>query len=94
MTLSEFNSNGVAVDGPWRTPDNWPYQSPDADQFYMACVINTVVTTKQVCQAMWQYDEFVVVFSSIMDPDLMTLEQFKGVVKEIDQIMASYLGGK
>jgi hypothetical protein len=91
MALSEFNSNSVAVEGPWRTPSDWFYQSPDADQFYMACVINTVVTTKQVCEAMWQYDEFVVVFSSIMDTDLMTLEQFKGVVTEIDQIMVSYL---
>lgn len=92
--LRWFNSNSIAIDRPWREPDGWSYSSPDANEFHVACTINNVVTTKEVCQAIWQYDEFVIVFGSVIRQELMTMEQFESVVREIDRIMASYLRGK
>ena len=89
--LSEFNDNSIAIDEPWREPEGWSYSSPDADKFHVACTINNIVTPKRVCAAMWQCDEFVIVFSSSIRPELMTIEQFGGVIREIDQIMVSYL---
>lgn len=89
---SEFNSNSIAVDEPWQTPPELvSFKSRMADQYYVACTINNIAGPKQVCEFMAQYDEFVVIFSSGIRPGIMTIEQFKDVIGEIDQIMVTFL---
>lgn len=90
--LSEFNSNSIGVDEPWRVPEGWTFTSPHADKFYAACTINNIIRPKQVCTAMWQYEEFVVVFASSIHPEYsMTVKRFEQIVGEIDRTMVEHL---
>lgn len=86
----EFNSRSPAVSKPWTTPSAWSFSSSLAAKEYAACTINNVVYEKEVCKYMAQYEEFVVIFWSVIRPDLMTTEQFESTVEAIDAIMISH----
>lgn len=90
--LSEFNSNSIANEVPWQTPPTWSFSSSNAQQFYAACATTHVLSPTRVCKGMWQYDEFVVVFSSSIRPEyLMTEGKFEEIVEKIDQVLAVHL---
>lgn len=86
-----FNSESLAVSKPWTTPSTWSFSSSLAAEQHAACTINNVVYEKEVCKYMAQYEEFVVIFWSVIRPDLMTVEQFENTVAAIDAIMVLHL---
>jgi hypothetical protein len=88
----EFNSNSVASLTPWETPPELPYRSPVADQFHFACHVNAVLTPQTVCAAMGQYEEYLLISHSIMDPEYMTFADLERILVAIDERMALYLG--
>jgi hypothetical protein len=85
---NQYNSNSIAVSAPWTTPSTWSFHS---SQQHAACTINNVAYEKEVCQFMGQYEEFVVIFWSVIRPNLMTHNQFERTVAAIDGIMRSHL---
>lgn len=82
----------LGVDAPWQTPPDVSYVSPCADQFRMACTINNVAGPKQVCQVKGRYANYVMVFSSVVEPHTITLAGFNQAARAADQIMVRPLG--
>jgi hypothetical protein len=90
--LSEFNNNSIANERPWETPATWSFSSPNAQKFHAACAVIKFYESVRVCNSMWQYDEFVIVFSSSIRPEyFMTEEKFEEIVEEIDRILTVHL---
>lgn len=77
------------IDTPWVIPPELPYQSPVADQFYLACATQGGMP---MCRAIGQYEEYLVKFNTHMSPDFMTYADLERVLKAIDDRMASHLG--
>lgn len=73
----------------WVVPAELPYQSPVASRFYLACASHESI---RMCGVIAQYDEYFIRFSTHMSPDFMTYADLEGVLKAIDDRMASYLG--
>ena len=90
---SWFNDNSIAVDEPWQTPPELSYRSSVADQFRVACTINNIAGPTQVCKMMAQYEEYVTIFRSTIEADTLTLPEFDGLVRRIDEIMIEHLQG-
>ncbi len=86
----EFNSNSVASLTPWETPEELPYRSPVADQFHFACHTSTL-GPNVVCEAMGQYEEYLVVFHTHIAEEYMTFADLEVILVAIDERMASYL---
>lgn len=74
---------------PWAVPSELRYQSPVADQFYLACANHG---GNLICHAMGQYDEYFIRFSTLISPDSMTYADLERALRAIDERMASYLG--
>lgn len=72
----------------WIVPVELPYQSPTADQFYLACSAQRAIP---MCRAIWQYEEHFVRFNTHMSPDSMTYSDLERVLRAIDERMALYL---
>ena len=83
-----FRDESIVRDSPWQIPDQLSYVSPYTNRQHMAC---TTYSSLYICQYLAQYEEFVTVFSSYIDERVMTLEQFNGVVQQIDQRFAQLL---
>jgi len=77
------------IDTPWVVPPELSYQSPAANQFYLACATQGGIP---MCRAIGQYEEYFVKFNTHMSPDFMTHADLERVLKAIDERMASYLG--
>ena len=88
---SQFNDNSIAVDTPWQAPPELSYTSSYADQFHMACTINNVAGSKQVCKVMGQYSKYVTIFHGIISPDTMSLGEFNDIAQFLDEMMAQKL---
>lgn len=74
---------------PWVVTSGVSYQSPIADQFYLACSIEHAVP---ICQVLAQYEECVVRLKVDMFPEFMTLDRLEQVLQTTDERMARYLG--
>lgn len=83
-----FRDKTVIRDSPWQIPDQLSYVSPYTNRQHMAC---TTYSTLYICEYIAQYEEFVTIFSSYIDERVMSLEQFNGVVQQIDQRFAQFL---
>ena len=83
-----FRDESIVRDSAWQIPDQLSYVSPYTNRQHMAC---TTYSSLYICQYLAQYEEFVTVFSSYIDERVMTLEQFNGVVQQIDQRFAQLL---
>jgi hypothetical protein len=77
--------------GPWSVPAELPYQSPVADQFRFACYTEQQ-TGRQACQAVGQYEQYLVRFHTFMWPETMTFADLERILVAIDERMAFYLG--
>ncbi len=77
--------------GPWSVPAELPYQSPVADQFRFACYTEQQ-TGRQACQAVGQYEQYLVRFHTFMWPETMTFADLQRILVAIDERMAFYLG--
>lgn len=73
----------------WTAPDELSYQSPAADQFYLACRIDDGTPT--MCGAIWRYEEYFVRFNTHMPPDFMTYADLGRILRAIDERMVFYL---
>jgi hypothetical protein len=87
----EFNNNSVASLTPWEIPRELPYESEVADQFHLACHVNGIGTPATVCEAMAQYEEYLVVFHTVVDSEYMTYAELERILVAIDERMALYL---
>ncbi len=83
-----FRDESIVRDSPWQIPEQLSYVSPYTNRRHMAC---TNYSNLIICQYIAQYEEFVTVFSSYIDERVMSLEQFNGVVQQIDQRFAEFL---
>jgi hypothetical protein len=86
-----FNDNRVSVDEPWMAPPELSYHSSLANQFYAACTINNIAGRKKICSIMAQYEEFVIIFHSGIEPDWISVAGFNELVRRIDEIMVAHL---
>ena len=79
---------------PWSVPTGWSYTSQVADRFRFACAdiepfeMGRVLTK---CRIAAQYEEFVSVFGTTLDPSYMTLHDLERILVAIDERMALYL---
>lgn len=86
-----FNSSSVASATPWRAPKELSYQSVIADQYYFACHISSINSRKEICQAMGQYDNFLVIFHTHVIPEYMTYADIESILEAIDARIATHL---
>ncbi|MGB8644600.1 MAG: hypothetical protein WCF84_05135 [Anaerolineae bacterium] len=77
---------------PWHAPPELPYTSPIADQFRFECADVKFYDVQTNCVAMAQYDEYISIISTHMDPSLMTFADMGRILRAIDAKMAQYLG--
>ena len=84
-----FNSQSIAALTPWETPAELSYESPVANQSNFACGRNGI-TGKRGCRFLGQYDEYLVVFGSVVGArmDFVDLEH---ILQAIDERLAHYL---
>jgi hypothetical protein len=69
----------------------WDYQSAVADKTYFGCFELNEKEAAPVCQWVGLYEEFIVVFRTLLGPDGMSLNEMKNVVQTIDQRLADHL---
>lgn len=72
----------------WTPPSELPYQSPIADQYYLACGNESGI---QMCRAIGQYQEYLVLFNTHMAPSIMTYADLERILRAIDDRMTTYL---
>lgn len=88
---TDFSDGRVSIAVPWNTPDELSYRSAHADKFHVACATLEMVGRKLVCKVIAQYEEFGVMFHSVIRPDALTLEQFNTLVCQIDAVFVARL---
>jgi len=79
--------------GPWRPPTELSYQSAVAGRFRLECCAPEG-SSMQTCQAMGEYEEYLVVFRVDVDaryPDHMGFGDVERILVAIDKRMAVYL---
>ncbi len=86
-----FNSNSIASRTPWQPPQELPYINTVADQFYFACHEGSINGVYTICQAMGQYENYLVVFHTYVVPKYMTYADIESILLIIDARMAEYL---
>lgn len=88
---SEFNDNSIAISQAWERPREIEFSSNIADQYRVACAINNVAGEKQVCKVMIQYGQYIIIFTTIISPDIMTLEEFNSLIQFLDEFVIQKL---
>lgn len=87
---AEFNSGSIASLTPWEPPAELPYISPVAEQFHFACHLGKIKQTVQVCEALGQYENYLVRFHTHVGPGYMTYKDIETILMAIDEIMAQH----
>jgi hypothetical protein len=87
LLLSEFNSNSIAVDQPWKPLPELSQVSMEADQFRTACTINNIAGPQQVCKVIARYGQYIAIFHSVIGPDYMSHQQFENLLQALDETM-------
>jgi len=93
----EFNDNSIVSLTPWTIPGQLPYQSPLAKMSRFACHDSNVGGQATVCEFMGQYEEYIVIFHTVMTPDdmspqsYMTFADLEPILVAIDERMALHL---
>lgn len=75
-----------------KTPADWTYRSPIADQSCFTCYDYEGREPYPICKWSARYEEYVVIFHSWLVPGYMSLEDMERVIRVIDARMAKYLG--
>jgi hypothetical protein len=74
----------------WTVPSELTYTSPVADRFHLGC---TYYSSRQVCRALGQYEEYVVIILIDVYPDSdVTYADFASFLAAMDERIASHLG--
>ena len=87
----EVNDNNLGLSEPWATHSELTYTSNAPDQYVLACAVNNVAGEVLVCRYFAQYEEFIVLFESVIEADTTTVSGFNDLVEEIDNIMATHM---
>jgi hypothetical protein len=80
--------------GDWSIPAELSYESPVAEQYRFGCRIEQETATI-LCQALGQYEQYIVVFDAELDPDhpeCLTFTDLERILVAIDERMALCLG--
>jgi len=73
----------------WQVPDVLTYQSTVADRFHLGC---TYYSTREVCQALGQYEEYVVtIFVDVYPDSDVTYADFKRILEAMEDRIVFYL---
>ncbi len=88
---SEFNDNSIAINGAWSSHPDLTYEPTSPEQYRVACAINNIAGKQRVCKFMAQYQEFVIIFSTVIDSDTTSVSGFNELVEQIDRIMIDHL---
>ncbi len=91
LLVSHFNSNSIASHTPWQPPQELPYTSAVADQFYFACHEGSINGIKTVCQAIGQYGNYLIMFNTHVTSEYMTYSDIETILQTIDNRMTTYL---
>jgi len=76
----------------WKVPDGLSYQSSLADRFHLGC---TYYSTGQVCQALGQYEEYVVrIFVDVYPDSDVTYTDFERILEAMEERVMFHLGSK
>ena len=86
-----FNSSSIAVDIPWHIPPELPYMSEVAEQFHFACYTSNINGLSEICEAMGQYDKYLVIFHTHVSPNYMTYADIESILETIDAHMAEVI---
>lgn len=76
--------------GEWTVPTEITYQSPTADQCYLACGTSGNIP---MCRVIARYEEYFVRLNVHMRPSFMTYADLESVLQAMDDRMAYYLAG-
>lgn len=87
----EFNNQSAVSVTPWKTPSELPYHSAVADRFHFACHIADMNGKSEICEAIGQYDNYLVIFHTHITPGYMTYQDLSTILKSIDERMANYV---
>lgn len=87
-----FDNNRVSVERPWWIPQDLSYQSSFAEHFHVACMVGNMVDSHQVCSMLGQYEEYVVILHSRIEPNWIDVAGFNSLVGRVDEIMMERLG--
>ena len=88
QVVALFRDQSIVRNVPWSVPSELSFNSPYTDRMHMEC---TVVAGSEVCRAIAQYEEYVIVFSSAVGEDGMTISEFNEILEAIDQKFATVL---
>lgn len=76
----------------WTIPEELTYQNSAADKFHLGC---TYYATRQVCQAIGQYEEYVVLLFVDVYPDSdVTYADFEHILQAMEERVALRLGSR
>ncbi|MGQ9585169.1 MAG: hypothetical protein ACUVXG_07185 [Anaerolineae bacterium] len=76
--------------GPYKVPAQLVYRSPIADQYYVACEVQSGVYS--MCLMIAQYEEYYVYFKTDVSSGVMTFSWVERALRAIDERMAACLG--
>lgn len=86
-----FNDNSVGVNKPWGSYPDLTYEPSAATQYKIACTEGNVAGQRLVCLFAARYEEFVILFSSVIDVHTTSIAGFNELVEHIDGIMTEHL---
>jgi hypothetical protein len=88
---SEFQGSRQFVDTAtgtlWQSPVELTFVSSQATNWYVACGMHA---TYYKCRMLAQYEEYIVVFNSVIDSK-MTYQHFEGIELYVDEVISSQL---
>jgi hypothetical protein len=65
-------------------PNEWSYKSPIADDWLFGCL------DEKECTVLARYDEFILAFTTSIDPKYMTFADLESILRTIDEKMSKY----
>lgn len=75
----------------WAIPTEWEYIPAAANRSRVVCAEVIIGGKYTSCEAVMQYDEYILIYSTSIGSDFMTLEQLEEVLMAIDERMLNYL---
>ncbi len=85
----DFLFKSTEFQGPYEIPEELPYRSDLADQFYFACW-RPEYTSILGCDYLAQYGPYLVHFNLGWNPGALTVSELEKILRAIDDKMANY----
>lgn len=91
LVSSRFSNGRLGVGSPWTTPDEISFRSVVAEQYRVACSINTVAGRRLVCLVIARYGSYISMFHAAILPTTMSVSDFNDVSRKLDTYIVSKL---